>query len=70
MDWGRGQVGSREESRIEEGILEGDSEKNIKISQKERATCPFHTVIPVRYHSGESMKLNACILLLAHMVYL
>ncbi len=24
----------------------------------------------VRYHSGESMKLNACILLLAHMVYL
>jgi hypothetical protein len=32
MDWGRGQVGSREESRIEEGILEGDWEKNIKIS--------------------------------------
>jgi hypothetical protein len=28
-----------------------------------------YTVI-VRYHSGGSMKLNACILLLAHMVYL
>jgi hypothetical protein len=27
-------------------------------------------VIGVRYHSGGSMKLNACILLLAHMVYL
>jgi hypothetical protein len=26
--------------------------------------------ICVRYHSGGSMKLNACILLLAHMVYL
>jgi hypothetical protein len=26
--------------------------------------------VPVRYHSGESMKLYACILLLAHMVYL
>jgi hypothetical protein len=25
---------------------------------------------PVRYHSGGSMKLNACISLLAHMVYL
>jgi hypothetical protein len=24
----------------------------------------------VRYHSGGSMKLNACILILAHMVYL
>jgi hypothetical protein len=24
----------------------------------------------VRYHSGGSMKLNACILFLAHMVYL
>ena len=28
---------------------------------------PDHTV---RYHSGGSMELNACILLLAHMVYL
>ncbi len=28
------------------------------------------SVIGVRYHSGGSMKLNACILLLAHMVYL
>ncbi len=27
-------------------------------------------LIPVRYHSGGSMKLNACILLLAHIVYL
>jgi hypothetical protein len=26
--------------------------------------------ITVRYHSGGSMELNACILLLAHMVYL
>ncbi len=28
------------------------------------------TVLIVRYHSGGSMKLNACILLLAHKVYL
>ncbi len=28
------------------------------------------TILPVRYHSGGSMKLNACILILAHMVYL
>jgi hypothetical protein len=27
-------------------------------------------VVLVRYHSGGSMKLNACNLLLAHMVYL
>jgi hypothetical protein len=27
-------------------------------------------VIAVRYHSGGPMKLNACILLLTHMVYL
>ncbi len=27
-------------------------------------------ILRVRYHSGGSMKLNACILLLAHMVYL
>jgi hypothetical protein len=27
-------------------------------------------VVNVRYHSGGSMKLNACNLLLAHMVYL
>ncbi len=26
--------------------------------------------INVRYHSGGSMKINACILILAHMVYL
>jgi hypothetical protein len=26
--------------------------------------------VNVRYHSGGSMELNACILLLAHMVYL
>ncbi len=28
------------------------------------------SAILVRYHSGGSMKLNACILLLAHIVYL
>jgi hypothetical protein len=28
------------------------------------------TTLNVRYHSGGSMKLNACILHLAHMVYL
>jgi hypothetical protein len=27
-------------------------------------------IVPVRYHTEGSMKLNACILLLAHMVYL
>jgi hypothetical protein len=27
-------------------------------------------LVTVCYHSGGSMKLNACILLLAHMVYL
>jgi hypothetical protein len=27
-------------------------------------------IVTVRYHSGGSMELNACILLLAHMVYL
>jgi hypothetical protein len=27
-------------------------------------------IVVVRYHFGGSMKLNACILLLAHMVYL
>jgi hypothetical protein len=27
-------------------------------------------IIRVRYHSGGFMKLNACILILAHMVYL
>jgi hypothetical protein len=27
-------------------------------------------ILDVRYHSGGSMELNACILLLAHMVYL
>ncbi len=34
--------------------------------------CPLPVVLIwiVRYHSGGSMKLNACILLLAHMVYL
>ncbi len=30
----------------------------------------LNQVITVRYHSGGSMKLNASILLLAHMVYL
>jgi hypothetical protein len=27
-------------------------------------------ILIVRYHSGGSMKLNACILILVHMVYL
>jgi hypothetical protein len=27
-------------------------------------------MVGVRYHTGGSMKLNACILILAHMVYL
>jgi hypothetical protein len=31
---------------------------------------PTTLTVTVRYHSGGSMKLNACILLLAHMVYL
>jgi hypothetical protein len=30
----------------------------------------FAPAATVRYHSGGSMKLNACILFLAHMVYL
>jgi hypothetical protein len=30
----------------------------------------FHRLVVVRYHSGGSMKLNACNLLLAHMIYL
>jgi hypothetical protein len=29
-----------------------------------------YSLVILRYHSGGSMKLNACILLLAHMVYL
>jgi hypothetical protein len=29
-----------------------------------------HNVVIIRYHSGGSMKLNACILILIHMVYL
>jgi hypothetical protein len=32
--------------------------------------CILILVIYVRYHSGGSMKLNACILILVHMVYL
>jgi hypothetical protein len=32
--------------------------------------CRCTIVLIVRYHSGGSMKLNACNLLLAHMVYL
>ncbi len=31
---------------------------------------PIRSCMCVRYHSGGSMKLNACILLLAHMVYI
>ncbi len=44
-----------------------------KISKKadiEKKSKNPTTVVTVRYHSGGSMKLNACILLLAHMVYL
>ncbi len=30
----------------------------------------FKYIVTVRYHSGGSMKLNACILFLVHMVYI
>jgi hypothetical protein len=41
----------------------GNSKNKYRRALKARGTL-------VRYHSGGSMKLNACILLLSHMVYL
>jgi hypothetical protein len=52
-----------------------NKEKNLPIP-KNIYMCKriYHTKrkadVNVRYHSGGSMELNACILLLAHMVYL
>ncbi len=36
----------------------------------EKESTTYYHMVGVRYHSGGSMKLNACILLFAHMVYL
>jgi hypothetical protein len=42
---------------------------NISVSYKMKILVKFQFAY-VRYHSGGSMKLNACILILAHMLYL
>jgi hypothetical protein len=49
-------------------LLEQERQKKRLLADK---IVPSKTeVAPVHYRSGGSMKLNACILLLAHMVYL
>jgi hypothetical protein len=44
----------------------------VPITQKHNVALSLNviTLVVVCYHSGESMKLNACILFLTHMVYL
>ncbi len=42
----------------------------LEVGQYAVSHAELHADVSVRYHSGGSMELNACILLLAHMVYL
>ncbi len=42
----------------------------LEVGQYAVSHAELHANVSVRYHSGGSMELNACILLLAHMVYL
>ncbi len=45
------------------------AKRSEKFAERKEAKTAMTVMMTVRYHSGGSMKLNACILILAHMVY-
>jgi hypothetical protein len=63
---------------IRENICKRETGNRVKCGRERKNTKRVQKIYSeekimaesVRYHSGGSMKLNACILLLAHMVYL